>query len=165
MSPFLDHFVHYIAVLVFAGLLVWAAISDLREFLIPNSVSIAIVALYPAHVLASAQPVDWVGGLIVCAIVLVAGIVLFTMGIAGGGDVKLLAATALWAGPELVLHFLLLTAIAGGVLSVVKLGQLRLARARQSDSPEPSEPLKQNVPYGLAIVASGLFVAGRLIAG
>ena len=165
MSPFLDQFVHYVTVLIFSGLLVWAAVTDLREFLIPNRISVAIVALYPAHVLASAQPVDWVGALIACGIVFAVGFALFALRITGGGDVKLLAATALWAGPDLVMPFLLVTAVAGGVLALVKLGQLRLARARQGDSAQTSEPLKQNVPYGLAIVASGLFVAGKLVAG
>lgn len=165
MSPLLDQLVHYVTVLIFSGLLVWAAVTDLREFLIPNRISVAIVALYPAHVLASAQPVDWVGALIACGIVFAVGFALFALRITGGGDVKLLAATALWAGPDLVTPFLLVTAVAGGVLALVKLGQLRLAHARQGDSAQTSEPLKQNVPYGLAIVASGLFVAGKLVAG
>ena len=171
MSPYLNESVHYFTVLIFAGLLVWAAIKDYREYLIPNSVSITIVVLYPAHVLVSAQPVDWIGALIAYGIVFAAGFALFSMGITGGGDVKLLAATTLCAGPDYVLHFLFVTAVAGGVLALVKLGQLRLARARQGEASQPSdgfhptEPMKQNVAYGLAIVAGGLFVAGRLVAG
>src|SRR5690606_25919442 len=42
-----------------AALLVWAAISDLRRFVIPNRVSLSIALLYPAYVLSAPQPVDW----------------------------------------------------------------------------------------------------------
>ena len=38
---------------VFAGLLVWAAWSDLRDYVIPNRICLAVAVLYPAHILAT----------------------------------------------------------------------------------------------------------------
>jgi prepilin peptidase CpaA len=67
----------------------------------------------------------------------------------GGGDVKLLASTSVWAGPALVFPLLMVTALAGGLVAVGVLA----ARRRRS-------PL----PYGVAIAAGGLVVAQRLAA-
>ena len=50
------------------------------------------------------------------AVVFGAGTAAFAAGALGGGDVKLLAAASLFAGPGLISDFLLVTALAGGVL-------------------------------------------------
>ena len=46
----------------FVGLLLAAAISDIRSMTIPNGVSIALAILYPAYVVVTGA--DWLGGLI-----------------------------------------------------------------------------------------------------
>ena len=52
----------------------------------------------------------------------VVGLGLFARELIGGGDVKLLAALSLWAGPEHFVSFMLVTALAGGALSLFSLG-------------------------------------------
>jgi len=93
-----------------------------------------------------------------CAVVVFAvGAAAFAVGALGGGDVKLLAAVTLFAGPAGVVDFLAITAIAGGLLGLAMLagaplGQPALAgplRAR----------LRRGLPYGPAIAAGGLWVA------
>lgn len=161
-------FVDQIAIVIFIGLLAWAAVSDFKTYLIPNSVSLGVALLYPAHVLASPVAVDWAGALVVAACVLAVGFVMFAMRLAGGGDVKLLAAASLWAGPAQALPFLLLTTLAGGLLAAMTMNYLRYVRPWPSDMLAPDEAaalkLRATVPYGIAIALGGLWVAVHMIA-
>jgi prepilin peptidase CpaA len=150
--------IHEIVVLAFAGLLIWAALSDARNYLIPNRISLAITALYPAHVLASGAEVAFLPALLVGAAMLALGIVLFSRGLLGGGDVKLMASISLWAGTALVLPFIFATAIAGGILSLVLLLRVRIGAFGGSAAITHTP-----VPYGIAVSAGGLFVAARLL--
>jgi prepilin peptidase CpaA len=161
--------VHYTVVWAFIALLGWAAYSDVRVFIIPNRLSLAIAALYPAHVIASPIPVDWSGDLMVGAIVLGMGFAMFAMRIAGGGDVKLLSVVSLWAGTQHILASLLIMGLAGGVLSVFALVRLRFAEARSGNDSGFFQwfgrAVKTNVAYGISIAVGGLYTAGRLLAG
>ncbi|MEX2618082.1 MAG: prepilin peptidase [Alphaproteobacteria bacterium] len=156
----------YAVVLGFSGLLIAAAVTDLRRFIIPNSLVVALLALWPFSVALSGFPP--VGGALLCALavfVLAAG--LFMVGFMGGGDVKLLTVLALWAGMDGVeglFVMLLLTSVAGGALSV-----LWVSRWRPRIAPLIgwAEGLRDNrhIPYGVAIAAGGLTVARRLWVG
>ena len=112
---------------------------------------------------------DWLAALGITAIVFTVGAVFFFLRLTGGGDVKLLAATALWPGPELILPFLLVTAVAGGVLSLAALFHLGILRPRSASASALNVPrmsyFKARVPYGLAIVTGGVYVAVRLLIG
>ena len=95
------------------------------------------------------------------AAVFAVGVGLFVLKLTGGGDVKLLAATALWAGTERVLGLLLVMALAGGVLALV----MWLARggARYAAGGVEDVSLgRMRLPYGLAIASGGWFVAAHL---
>ncbi len=156
-------------ILLFIALLGWAAFSDFRDYVIPNRLSLSVAILYPAHVAASAMPVDWLGAVIVAGVVFVIGIVLFAFRVAGGGDVKLLAAVALWAGPIMILPFLLIMAMVGGFLAVATLRHLRFLRPWPSGAIAADEvmalKLKSSVPYGIAIASGGLWVATQILMG
>ncbi|HLF59064.1 MAG TPA: prepilin peptidase [Alphaproteobacteria bacterium] len=160
-------FINHVTIIMFAGLLAWAAVSDFRTYLIPNSVSISVAVLYPAHVLASPLPVDWPGALIVAVLMLAAGFVLFALRYAGGGDAKLLAAASLWAGPDQILAFLLLTTLAGGMLALVTGNYLRFMRPWPDGALAPDEAaavkLQTSVPYGIAVALGGLWVAFQIM--
>ncbi len=163
-------------VAVFSGLLIWAAVSDARRFLIPNTIPLAIVALYPLYVFAAAadgMPVDWGGGLLTGAAVFAVGVVLFAVKALGGGDVKLLAGAALWAGPGLVLELVVITGLAGGLLAFLLIGARHVARLVPLELVGIQVPVslregsirELHVPYGVAISAGGLYVAYRLLGG
>ncbi len=152
--------------LLFAAALVWAAWSDLLRLRIPNPVVLAIAALYPLYVLSAPQPVDWPGALIVAGVVLAVGFALFALRIIGGGDAKLLAVVALWAGPPLIVFLMLSTAIVGGLLALFASTPLRMllpyvAAAARVDA-DVGQLVNTQIPYGVAIAAGGLIVAGRL---
>lgn len=153
-------------VLIAAGaVLLAAAAQDFLDYLIPNRLVLALVALYPIYVLAAGGAVDWLGGLLVGGSVLIAGLVLFAFRLIGGGDAKLLAATSLWAGPALILPFLLLTAVAGGILALMVIATARLTiffPALLRIVPQQTAVLsQQKLAYGVAIAAGGLFVLSR----
>ena len=153
-------------VVLVAGLLIVAAASDARRYLIPNWVSFGILLLFLPYALLSPSTPDWQGGLIVASAALAVGFGIFTLRLMGGGDIKLIAACALWAGPALILPFLFIVSAAGGALALgLMVGRTIAARRRgatHASNHSPTVPLmRQKIPYGLAISAGGLFLLAR----
>src|SRR5690606_24252582 len=103
-------------ILAFAGLLIAAAASDWRTLTVPNRYSLAIAALFAPYALVTGE-VAWLAHLGVAAAAFGLGFLLFTLRLCGGGDVKLFAAAALWAGPHLLLALVYYTAISGGFMA------------------------------------------------
>ncbi len=178
--------------LIFTVLLVIAAVGDWRRYLIPNWISLAILALYPFFVLSSNlldppwAAVPWLASLLVATIVFVLLAILFALNKLGGGDVKLISALALWAGPGLIAGFLIVTSLAGGLLSLFTLARSRLQQRRKSpdltsdgeghnaengdqernredDTADGAKALAQPIPYGVAIACGGFFISGKHI--
>jgi prepilin peptidase CpaA len=172
------------------ALLALAALIDLRERRIPNSLTGAVAALYPFYVLASPMPIDWLGALAVAAAVFMFGFVLFARQLIGGGDVKLIAAVSLWTGLEHFALFALVTSLAGGVLALASLWYRRwhgvidahvaalgwnlapagrrhaanaASEASHSIASASIEPAPLTLPYGVAIAAGGVAVIAQLI--
>ena len=158
-----------LVIVLFMGLLVLAAEHDAREYRIPNRICLAIVLLYPVHVLSAVQPVDWLGGAAVAAAVFAVGTALFVLRTMGGGDVKMMAAAALWAGPGMVFEFLVLTAFAGGAMAVLMVTPLRFGLAIAAESAGRlglrDALLRDVLPYGIAIAFAGCFVGAALLRG
>jgi prepilin peptidase CpaA len=87
---------------------------------------------------------------------------LFALGTIGGGDAKLMAATAVWMGFNLVLvHYVMTAAVIGGVLTLAILSfrssmlapitKTNLFLRHLADE-------KTGVPYGVALGLGGLMV-------
>jgi len=164
LLPYLDSF----TVALFLGLLVYAAIKDVSEYKIPNSLTLSVVFLYPAHVLASPVAVDWLGGIIVATVVLMITTGMFAARILGGGDVKLIVAVSLWAGPAAIVDFIIVTALCGAMLAIVMFSPLRYAIAQFYESlgyiRARDAVLGNLLPYGVAISAGGVAIAPDSIA-
>jgi prepilin peptidase CpaA len=145
---------------VFAALLLAAAVWDLASYTIPNRLTAALAGLaLPAFLLAGLSPLEI--GVVVGfgALVLACGMVLFALNVAGGGDVKLLAAAALWLGPQAGSQFVLWTAVAGGVLALTLVLLRRAAGPLTPFAPGWAKPLIAPggpAPYGVAICAGGV---------
>jgi prepilin peptidase CpaA len=142
-----------------AGLILYAAASDIARMTIPNWVSIAAAALFPPAAFLAGMPLHEIGLHIACGIlVLAVGFGLFHLRVLGGGDVKVFTATAMWTGFSSLGAFLTITFIAGGALALVMLGLRRLV------APGPALPAFFNrlmdktrgVPYAVAIAAGAL---------
>jgi prepilin peptidase CpaA len=121
MPPLL--FVHLLTLALCMGLLLSAAMGDIKTYRIPNAYSLALLALYPFFALSAPYPVQPALSLGVMALVLAAGFAAYATGAIGGGDVKLLSAAALFAGPALIMEFVLVTALGGGVVAMVMLNR------------------------------------------
>lgn len=157
----------FVSLAAVASLFVLAAVSDIRNFIIPNEVVVAIVVIFPLYVLgtdASPSMSGWIGNIAAATVLLFLGAGLFSAGIFGGGDAKLIAAVALWAGPALLGQFLLLTAITGGVLAAAFLVANSTAKPAGESGTIENENAKE-IPYGVAISTGGLFVCWQLLAG
>lgn len=145
--------------LVAAGIVTWAAISDLRSNVIPNSANVGLFVLWTGWVVSGANAAPWYS-LAIGAAVFLLGAVLFHFRQMGGGDVKFLTVLSIWAGPAEVLPFLLQVAVAGGVLTAAWIVNGRfvapaLGRIVDADA-------KRVVPYGVAIAAGAYLMYARL---
>ncbi len=149
------------------GVLIWAAVSDLRYYLIPNRIPLAVAAAYAA--IAGFLPLTFViGGVLTGVAVLALGTLVFARGWMGGGDVKLLAAVSLWAGPTYLSLFAFVTALAGAVLAAVMLSPARrYLPAASADAlaltggarVHGGSAVRQPMPFGVAISVGGIFLA------
>jgi prepilin peptidase CpaA len=152
----------------YAAPLLVAAAFDFWTYRIPNVVTGTFALLYFACVLYFfwGMGINWLSHFGACLAVLAVGLGLFYFNIFGGGDIKLLAAVALWIGftRELVV-FLLVAGVAGGVLALLLLALRNglsllpipfpayLPAALQARSP---------IPYGVAVVAGALWVISSI---
>ena len=95
-----------------------------------------------------------VGHLSSVALALLLGLAFYSRNWIGGGDVKLFAVLALWAGWPDLIRLAIVMALAGGVLSALELMRSRGAdRGSEGDS---ESRLRRHVPYGVAIALAGL---------
>jgi prepilin peptidase CpaA len=143
----------------FAGLMLIAAVEDLRRLVIPNTVVLGLCTLWPLQ-LASAPDISLFGSAsaaLCAAVVFLAGALLFSRGLMGGGDVKLLSAATLWAGPGGTPTLLIGTAILGGLLTLALLSPLAL-RAVFAPAAAADAAKRMPVPYGVAIAGAALIV-------
>lgn len=144
------------ALVLSAAGLVWAAGSDVSRYLIPNRVCLLIAASY--LLTAAALPFGaWLAGLAIGVLVLGVGLVLFARGWVGGGDVKLAAAIALWAGPAHLSGFALVTSLAGVALAAVMLSPARRLMQRAAGHGMQAG-FAQPMPFGAPLAAGGAWV-------
>ncbi len=153
----------YVLILsLFPACMIGAAAYDISTMTIPNWISLALILAFIALVIPAGMTISEIGLHIAIGMAaLVAGFLLFAAGFIGGGDAKFLAATSLWIGAELYLHYFFFATLAGGVLALSLLflrqfslpsfliNQEWIARLHHSES---------GIPYGVALSIGGLFV-------
>jgi prepilin peptidase CpaA len=84
---------------------------------------------------------------------------MFSRGLVGGGDVKLLAAATLWAGAGMTPALIALTALLGGALALLQLASIGLRAMLGPPAAVPGGPARAApVPYGVAIAGAALAV-------
>ncbi|MCB9959989.1 MAG: prepilin peptidase [Rhodospirillaceae bacterium] len=144
------------------GLSIAAAVGDIRRFRIPNALPAAVVGLFAVRVAVLGLWHEALWSVLVAAIVLAVGFGLFVMRWLGGGDVKLIAAISLWAGPEQIFLFVYTIALTGGVMALGLLVSLTLAvvSAKLRGKEGQRRPLRgQRLPYGVAIAVGALYLS------
>lgn len=152
----------YVLLTVFPLLVAFAAASDLVSMTIPNWVSLLLLvtfAVLAPFVPLSFNDILWHCGL--SLLVLAIGFTCFAFGWIGGGDAKFAAVLALWFGPDFTPVFLLITSVAGGVITLafLELRTLPLPQvfARQPWIMKLHEPTT-GIPYGLALSFAALAI-------
>lgn len=158
-----------VSIACFMSLVLVAAASDVVMYRIPNIVVLMMLALYPIYVIVAPGEQEWLWSLGIFALTIAIGIPLSHFRIFGAGDMKLLAAVMLWAGPALALPAVILSAISGGLLSILMLTKVRfvIAGAFNSIGRESLGRmfLAKNMPYGVGLAFGGIFVGLGLMAG
>lgn len=149
-------------------LLLVAAISDVVRFVIPNSISVSLAALFFVAWFVLPVHTSLLAHLGAGLLVLVVGMVLFRYGLFGGGDVKLWSAAALWFGFGTFYSQLEYVSLAGGALGVLLyLARRWAARYRDVESGGQGAtmpPLLQDgaaVPYGVAIAIGTILTLNK----
>jgi prepilin peptidase CpaA len=153
--------IDWLALLVFTAAALAAAFSDIERFLIPNRFPAAIALAFLIFAIGKPKTI-WLYGPLSGALLLAVGVLLFERGMLGGGDVKLLTATSLWAGFDQLALLGLVTAFVGGTLALLQL--LPLHRLSPARSAAPVEgglrgKLQQPIPFGVAIASGAVCVA------
>ena len=131
--------------------LVIAAATDIASRRIANWLTAAVALGAPLFWWASGMDL-WpgvAGQLALAGVTFAVGAGLFAMRAMGGGDVKLLAALALWMAPLHFVQLIVLMALLGGILTICMV----VARAIKGGGSAPIA-----VPYGVAIALAGLWV-------
>ena len=137
-----------------ATLLLFLVMSDIIHRRLSNRLCTAVATIaLPYWLAASPCPLTQISvQLIVVLAAAVPLILLFALGVFGGGDIKLLAALLLWIPLERLAAMGVVTAIVGGALAVVV---MIVATVRNRTRP--------TVPYGVAIATGALFALSETL--
>ena len=152
-------------------LLASAALADIATRTIPDSISVAVGLLgMTARLLTGPAALGLSVAVALALFVLLA--VLHARGLMGGGDVKLAAATCLGLSLPSAHRFIVVTAMAGGVLALLHLAARWALRNTSRVAPAPpgaSLPRRiftaerwrivrhGSLPYGVAIACGGIW--------
>ncbi|CAN7723290.1 A24 family peptidase [Mesorhizobium sp. LjRoot246] len=146
---------------VFPFCMLFAAISDMLSMTIANRVPVVLVVVFA--LVAPLTGMEWAaygGHFAAGALVLAVTFGLFAMGGMGGGDAKLLAATAMWMGLNVnLVAYLVASTIIGGLLTfAIILYRKSLLAAVTSRNPflRHFADEENGVPYGIALGLGGL---------
>jgi prepilin peptidase CpaA len=154
--------IDFVRLILFPGLMAFAAASDLLTMTISNRVQVILALGFLALALAVGMPpMEVLSHAGAGATVLVFAFGFFMRGWIGGGDAKLAAATALWLGFDHLLPYLLYASLLGGGLTLLLL-QFRLfpLPAMLAGQPWLERLHRKNgdIPYGIALAAAALLV-------
>lgn len=151
------------------AVLVIAAIGDFRTFRIPNELPLLIIVMFFVSFAVAPERASLVSHMTSFLLALALGLVAFRYKIMAGGDVKLIAAIALWFGVDQLHILLTLIALVGGLQSVSIILYFYVSRflRRQSvdgtgdsgvRSAEGGSSLKgRRIPYGVSIAIGSIF--------
>ena len=150
----------FLPVLVFPLLMAAAGVRDAISYTIPNWMPLALAGAF--LVAAPLAGLGWSAAGLHLAVgfaALFIGMAMFALGWLGGGDAKLFAAAALWFGWPGVVAFVLVTALFGGLFTVLLLMARKYAPPRLIGA-WPNELFQQDaaIPYGVAMALGALVV-------
>jgi prepilin peptidase CpaA len=154
---------------VAVSILLTIAYSDIRTRRIPNALAAVIAILGLARMALADDGVTAVQTLVTSTAVLAVAFLLFSRGVFGGGDAKLMGAMTLLVGFHNLFDFLLLTSVCGSAVALAVLARDRFHPPRRHTSQQMlklstmdhlghSGPPRPTVPYGVAIAGAGIVI-------
>ena len=150
----------FLSMTVFPLLMIIAGAGDALSMRIPNWLTGLIAVVFFPMALLVGMPWAAIGLHILVGLGLfIAGFMLFALGLFGGGDSKLLAATGLWLGWADLMPFLVMTALAGAVLALcVGVWSIINTASEIKDGSifKHLGTIKPNVPYGYAFAVGAI---------
>lgn len=155
------------------GLSFAAAVNDFMRLKIPNYLPLLI---FVSFLIAASGDIFFKTGMfenltthfIVGACVFMVMLICFFTGLFGGGDAKMISALSFWMGVQGLSHFLMVMAIAGGILALISVGLRRTDQGKKLLDKLAGHPKlhsewissmaddKTIVPYGIAIAFGSL---------
>lgn len=150
-----------VILVVFPFCMLYSAVSDLLSMTIANRVPLILLGTFLVVAPLAGMPWEAIGWHLAAGFMMLAiTFGLFAIGAMGGGDAKLIAATALWIGfSPLLLNYIVIGAIAGGVLTLLILAY----RASPLSAVTSQNMFLRNftqeakgVPYGIALGLAGI---------
>jgi prepilin peptidase CpaA len=148
----LEDILETVILLLGVALFVVAAYGDVKTLKIPNTLVAAVTALGLLRLIVIGDlsvALYTVGASLLVFIVV---FLLFWRGFVGGGDAKLMTATALLVGYHDLFNFLVLMSICGALISLAILFTPRSPQPQ----PQPQPKARLAVPYGVAIAGGGI---------
>ena len=155
---------HYLCITAFSGALFYAGFSDIRSLEIPNRISIIIAASFLPAALITSLPGSLVALHYGIGIgIFTVGAFLFSRGLVGGGDVKLLSAVCIWFPISILGKYLIAVALLGGLLGVVTI-IARKVPALNNTLPwlTDGKVSEQPIPYGVAIAIAAFMLFDKI---
>lgn len=152
----------YTLIMVFPAAMAFAAMMDLFTMTIPNRVSLVLVgAFFVIAPLTGMSLADFGAHVGTGFAVLVIGIVMFSFGLLGGGDAKLLAAASLWIGYQDLPTYMVMVTLMGGGLALAILAYRGavppLWATRQAWAMRLYDK-DTGIPYGIALSGAALWI-------
>jgi prepilin peptidase CpaA len=152
--------IHFLSISIFPLLMIIAGAGDALSLRIPNWLNLMIFGSFFPLAWATGMPLETFGLHVLTGVILfIFGFALFSAGLFGGGDAKLMAAAGIWFGSSQALPFLAFTVMAGGVLAIcVGLWSVISMSLELNDDPWSKKflGLKPNVPYGYAFAIGAI---------
>lgn len=152
----------YSLIMVFPAAMAFAAMMDLFTMTIPNRISLILVGSFLVIAPLTGMPLaDFATHMGTGFAVLVIGIVMFSFGLLGGGDAKLLAAASLWIGyHDLPVYMVMVTVMGGGLALAILAyrGTMPPLWATRQAWAMRLYDKKTGIPYGIALAGAALWI-------
>nr|WP_237392539.1 prepilin peptidase [Aurantiacibacter rhizosphaerae] len=136
--------------MVLAAFACVAAIWDIRSRRIPNWLNLCVLVGGIIMIAVNWSTAEPLSHLMHFGLALAGAMLLFALGLWGGGDAKFYAATAIWFSLGKALTFLIVTAAAGAIV-VIATGLISTAMKKKG--------WRKEIPYGVAIATGAIVTA------
>ena len=145
----------------FIALCVYAALRDIETLTITNGINAAIAFLFIPAIIIAAPGWETAGiHLLTGFIAFFISVLLFSFGVFGGGDAKMIPGVMLWLGPAAAMPFLVVMAVTGGALAILVIFARKfLPAGAEPDFARETLLAGNGVPYGVAIAAGAIYCA------